>query len=51
MAETPSTMLPLGTKMPAFSLTDAVSGKTVTDRAAAGKKAALVMSSAITARS
>ena len=43
MAETPSTMLPLGTKMPAFSLTDAVSGKTVTDRAAAGKKATLVM--------
>jgi thiol-disulfide isomerase/thioredoxin len=36
-------MLPLGTKMPAFSLTDAVSGKTVTDRAAAGKKATLVM--------
>ncbi len=43
MAETPSTMLPLGTKMPAFSLTDAVSGKTVTDRAAAGKRATLVM--------
>jgi thiol-disulfide isomerase/thioredoxin len=43
MAETPSTMLPLGTKMPPFSLTDAVSGKTVTDRDAAGKKATLVM--------
>ena len=43
MVETPSTMLPLGTKMPAFSLTDAVSGKKVTDRDAAGKKATLVM--------
>jgi peroxiredoxin len=43
MAETPSTMLPLGTKIPAFSLKDAVTGKTVTDRDAAGKKATLVM--------
>lgn len=43
MAETPSTMLPLGTKMPAFSLEDAVTGKTVTDRDAAGAKATLVM--------
>jgi thiol-disulfide isomerase/thioredoxin len=36
-------MLPLGTKMPAFSLEDAVTGKTVTDRDAAGAKATLVM--------
>ncbi len=43
MVETPSTMLPLGTKMPAFSLEDAVTGKTVTDRDAAGAKATLVM--------
>jgi thiol-disulfide isomerase/thioredoxin len=43
MVETPSTMLPLGTKMPAFSLKDAVSGKIVSDRHAAGKKATLVM--------
>jgi thiol-disulfide isomerase/thioredoxin len=43
MVDTPSTMLPLGTKMPAFSLTDAVSGRTVTDGDAAGKKATLVM--------
>jgi len=43
MVETPSTMLPLGSTMPAFSLKDAVSGKIVTDRHAAGKKATLVM--------
>jgi thiol-disulfide isomerase/thioredoxin len=43
MAETSSTMLPLGTQMPPFSLRDAVSGKAVTDRHAAGKKATLVM--------
>jgi peroxiredoxin len=43
MVETPSTMLPLGTKIPAFSLTDAVTGKKVTDGDAAGRKATLVM--------
>ena len=43
MAETPSTMLPLGTKLPAFSLKDAVTGKTVTERDTGGKKATLVM--------
>ena len=43
MAETQSTMLPLGTVMPSFSLTDAVSGKTVTDRDAAGPRGTLVM--------
>jgi thiol-disulfide isomerase/thioredoxin len=43
MVETPSAMLPLGTKMPGFSLKDAVTGKTVTDRTAAGSKATLVM--------
>ena len=43
MAETLSTMLSLGTPMPAFSLTDAVSGRTITDRDAAGAKGTLVM--------
>jgi thiol-disulfide isomerase/thioredoxin len=43
MVETPSEMLPLGTKMPSFSLRDAVTDKVVTDRTAAGKKATLVM--------
>ncbi|MGW8282309.1 MAG: thioredoxin family protein [Gemmatimonadota bacterium] len=31
MAETPSTMIPLGTRMPGFSLPDAVSGRVVCD--------------------
>jgi thiol-disulfide isomerase/thioredoxin len=43
MVETPSTMLPLGSEMPHFSLEDAVTGKTVTDRDISGRKAALVM--------
>ena len=43
MAETPSTMLALGTSMPSFSLTDAVSGDSVTDGKFAGSKATLVM--------
>jgi len=43
MAETLSTMLPLGTEMPAFSLTDAVSGRTVSDREVAGPKGTLIM--------
>lgn len=38
-----STMLPLGTQAPAFSLPDAVSGRTVTLEDFAGKKAFLVM--------
>jgi thiol-disulfide isomerase/thioredoxin len=36
-------MLELGTPMPAIALTDAVSGKVVTDRDVAGPKATLVM--------
>ena len=43
MAVTPSTMLPLGTKAPAFSLPDVVSGETVSLDSFAGKKALLVM--------
>jgi thiol-disulfide isomerase/thioredoxin len=43
MAETLSTMLPLGTSMPPFSLTDAVSGRTITDRDVAGPKGTIVM--------
>jgi len=43
MVLTPSTMLPLGTKAPGFSLPDVVSGKTVSLETFAGKKALLVM--------
>jgi thiol-disulfide isomerase/thioredoxin len=43
MSETPSTMLSLGTRLPGFSLRDAVSGKPVSERELAGKPAALVM--------
>jgi thiol-disulfide isomerase/thioredoxin len=43
MAETPSTMLPLGTRLPGFSLTDAVSGRTVTDEDFGDRDALLVM--------
>jgi thiol-disulfide isomerase/thioredoxin len=43
MVETPSTMLPLGSEMPEFSLKDAVTGKTVSNRDVSGRKAALVM--------
>ena len=43
MALTPSTMLALGTKAPAFRLPDAVSGKTVSLETFAGKRALLVM--------
>jgi len=43
MAETPSTMLPLGTELPSFSLRDAVSGNLVSDHDVAGAKATLVM--------
>ena len=43
MALTPSTMLPLGTAAPDFSLKDTVSGKTMSLATFAGKKALLVM--------
>jgi thiol-disulfide isomerase/thioredoxin len=43
MAETPSTMLPLGTRMPGFFLTDVVSGRIVTDADFADRKALLVV--------
>ena len=43
MALTPSTMLPLGTLAPEFSLPDVVSGKTISLSMFAGKKALLVM--------
>ena len=43
MAETPSTMLRLGTRLPAFSLVDAVSGRTFTEREVAGPQGTLVM--------
>jgi len=43
MAETLSNMLPLGTALPAFSLTDVVTGDTVTDHDVRGDKGTLVM--------
>jgi thiol-disulfide isomerase/thioredoxin len=43
MAETLSTMLPLGTLMPSFTLTDTVSGRRISDRDVAGTKGTLVM--------
>lgn len=43
MVKTASTMLPLGTKAPDFSLPDAVSGKTVSLADFAGKKGLLVI--------
>ena len=43
MVLTPSTMLTLGTPAPGFELPDAVSGKTVSLAACAGKQALLVM--------
>ena len=43
MAETLSTMLPLGTTMPSFTLTDSVSGRRISDRDAAGTQGTLVM--------
>ncbi len=43
MVLTPSTMLALGTKAPAFELPDVVSGETITLETFAGKKALLVM--------
>src|SRR5437762_13693467 len=43
MALTPSTMLPLGTAAPDFSLTDTVSGKKMSLATFQGRKALLVM--------
>ena len=43
MALTPSNMLPLGTVAPAFSLPDAVSGKTLTLDELKGEKATVIM--------
>jgi peroxiredoxin len=43
MVLTPSTMLSLGTKAPNFTLTDVISGKTISLATFAGKKALLVM--------
>src|SRR5688572_14886703 len=43
MARTPSTMLPLGTSAPPFSLVDARNGKTVSSEDLAGQPALLVM--------
>jgi thiol-disulfide isomerase/thioredoxin len=43
MAQTPSTMLPLGTILPPFQLTDGVTDKLVTSAHVAGKKGILVM--------
>jgi thiol-disulfide isomerase/thioredoxin len=43
MAETLSTMLPLGTALPAFTLTDTASGKRFSERDVTGAKGTLVM--------
>ena len=43
MAETPSTMVPLGTRAPSFSLPDAVSGKTFSLDTLSSDKATLIM--------
>lgn len=43
VAETPSTMLALGTTVPAFQLEDAVSGRVVTEKEFEGSRATLVM--------
>lgn len=43
MVNVPSTMLPLGTTMPAFSLTNAVDNRVVTDRDVPGFAGTLVM--------
>ncbi len=43
MAETPSNMLPLGTRLPVFSLPDAVSGRTLSTSELRGAKGTLVM--------
>jgi len=43
MARTPSNMLPLGTKAPAFSLPDSISGKTLDLETVKGQKGTVVM--------
>ena len=43
MAETLSTMLPLGTALPPFTLPDAVSGRTLSQDDVRGTKGTLVM--------
>jgi peroxiredoxin len=43
VAETPSTMLELGTKAPAFSLPDVITGQNISLETFTGKKALLVM--------
>lgn len=43
MANTPSNMLPLGTKAPKFNLTDTISGKTLSFEAVKGEKGTVVM--------
>lgn len=43
MAQTPSTMLPLGTAAPDFNLVDVVSGQTITCKTFKDKKALLIM--------
>lgn len=43
MVSVPSTMLPLGTQMPAFGMTDAVTGKLMNQRDVTGKAGTLVM--------
>lgn len=43
MARTPSTMLPLGTVAPEFSLTDTVSGKTLNLQTIKGSKGTVIM--------
>jgi thiol-disulfide isomerase/thioredoxin len=43
MAQTPSTMLPLGTNAPAFTLPDTVSGKTLSLQQVKGSKGTVVM--------
>src|SRR5689334_19216019 len=43
MAETLSTMLPLGTTLPPFALTDAVSGRTIQSSALRGPKGTLIL--------
>ncbi len=43
MVNVPSTMLPLGTTLPTFSLSNAADGRVVTDRDARGRAGTLVM--------
>jgi len=43
MARTPSNMLPLGTKAPGFSLTDTISGETMTLQSGKGSRGTVIM--------